>query len=179
MLWKIPVWVFFVFAALVFAGYRQTRTRQVPPAMVVGLALAMFGLSLYGVIAAFGAKAAPLCAWALGIATSVTLGRNLFGPRGLVLVSSSRVEVPGSGLPLTLMMSLFGAKFALGLATALGAPIVADPWFAAAASGAFGLLSGAFTARALVVQRFVRDAGAARLEAAQSGVMPSARAGQA
>jgi hypothetical protein len=69
-------------------------------------------------------------------------------------------------LPLALMMGIFSAKFALGFATAMGAPIVGNPWFAAVASATFGLLSGAFTARALVVQRFVRATGAGRLSLA-------------
>ena len=159
MLSRIPVWVFFLFAALVFFGLRQTRTRQVAPALLSGLAAAMFGLSLYGVVAAFGLQAAPLAVWALGIATSVMFGRGLVGPRGLELVSASRVQVPGSWLPLALMMGIFSAKFALGMATGLRLPIVHETWFVLAASGLFGLLSGAFTARALVVRSFMPAAG--------------------
>ncbi len=156
---RIPVWVFFLFAALVFAGYRQTRTRQVAPALIFGLAAAMFGLSLYGVVAAFGAKLAPLTAWAIGLAASVALGRGFFGPRGLVQVSSARVQIPGSWLPLALMMGIFSAKFALGFATGVGSPVVGEPWFVAAASLVFGSLSGAFTARAWVVWSFMRVTG--------------------
>jgi hypothetical protein len=158
---KIPVWVFFVFAVLVFFGLRQARTRQVAPSVLSGLALGMFGLSLYGVIAAFGTQVAPLAAWALGMATSVLFGRGLVGPRGLVRVSPSRVEVPGSWLPLALMMGIFSAKFALGMATGLGLPVVRETWFVLAASGVFGLLSGTFTARALVVRSFMHAGGVA------------------
>jgi hypothetical protein len=158
MISKIPVWVFFIFAALVFVGYRQTRTRQVAPTMLVVLALSMLGLSSYGVIAAFGANAAPLAAWALGIATSVTFGRGVFGPRGLVQVSPARVQVPGSWLPLALMMGIFVAKFVLGFATGIGSPVVTQPGFVAGASAMFGLLSGAFSARAWVVHTFVSSA---------------------
>lgn len=158
---QIPVWVFFIFAALVFVGYRQSRTREVGVGMVAVLALSMFGLSLYGVIAAFGAYALALGAWALGLASSVALGRGVFGPRGLVALAASQVRVPGSWLPLALMMGIFAAKFVLGFATGIGSPMVTQPWFMVCASGVFGLLSGAFTARALVVHAFAREARSA------------------
>jgi hypothetical protein len=161
MISNIPVWVFFIFASLVFIGYRQTRTREVGVGVVAVLALSMFGLSLYGVIAAFGANTVALGAWALGVATSVTFGRGVFGPRGLVALSAARVQVPGSWLPLALMMGIFAAKFVLGFATGVGSPIVKQLWFMAGASAVFGLLSGAFTARALVVHAFAREARSA------------------
>lgn len=154
----IPVWVYFIVVALVALGWRQARTRAVPVGMVTGIALGMLGLSLYGVIAAFGARPAPLAAWSLGMAVSVVFGRSVLGPRGLVALSASRVQVPGSWLPGVLMMGIFAAKFVLGFAKGVGSPLVAAPGFVAGASFVFGLLSGAFTARAVVVHQFMRDA---------------------
>jgi hypothetical protein len=157
MVSHIPVWVFAVFGALVVLGIRQSRTRLVAPDTLVVVALAMFGLSLYGVIAAFGVNLAPLLAWALGISASASFGRRLLGPRGLERMSSS-VVIPGSWLPMGLLMAIFAAKFVLGFASAVRHPVVTEPWFIVAASFTFGILSGAFVARALVVRAFVRRA---------------------
>ena len=167
----IPVWVYFIFVALVALGWRQARTRIVPVGVVSGVALGMLGLSLYGVIAAFGARPAPLVAWALGMAVSIGFGRGVLGPRGLVAHSASRVQVPGSWLPLVLMMAIFIAKFALGFAIGMRLPVIAAPWFVVGASFVFGVLSGAFAARAVVVQQFMRGLRCAPVAAVvQAGV---------
>ena len=156
---QIPLWVFAIFAGLLFLGIRQSRTRLVAPQTASIVALAMLSLSLYGVVAAFGVAAMPLAAWALGVGVCAAFGRSLFGPRGLQRAESA-VRMPGSWLPLALMMGIFLAKFLLGFATATHHPVISQSWFPVVASLAFGLLSGAFTARALAVVAFVRSATA-------------------
>lgn len=153
----LPVWPFAILAVLLALGYRQSRDRVVQPRTVVKLALGMLALSLYGVTAAFGAHLVPVLAWAAGFAASVLLGNALFAPRGLAREGAA-VRMPGSWLPLGLMLGIFAAKFALGFATGVGAPVLEQVWFIAAMSVAFGLFSGAFAARAAAVQRFVRTA---------------------
>lgn len=158
MISQIPTWVFAVFGVLLYFGIRQSRPRLVAPNTATLVALAMFGLSLYGVVAAFGAHLAPLLAWALGISLSASLGRRVVGPHGLERVSTS-IQVPGSWVPLGLMLAIFAAKFTLGFASAMHDPIVSRPGFIVAASFTFGLLSGAFVARALVLRAFARCTG--------------------
>lgn len=156
MLSHIPPWVFGVLLLLVLLGYRQSRDRLVTPVYMAGIALAMLGMSLYGVVAAFGPNLAPLLAWAAGVTAVAGLGRSVVGPRGMQATPTA-VRVPGSWLPAGLMLGIFTAKFGLGLATALGAPLIRQPGFVLAAGLVFGAFSGAFAARALVVYRFARD----------------------
>jgi hypothetical protein len=150
----VPVWPFAVLAVLLFLGHRQSRDRVVQPDTLAKVAIAMLVLSLYGVVAAFGAGAMPALAWAAGFAASVLLGGPAFAPRGLVHEGNA-VRMPGSWVPLGLMMGIFSTKFAVGFATGIGAHFVQEAWFIAAASAGFGLLSGAFAARAVAVHRFV------------------------
>ncbi len=157
---SIPVWPFVILAVLVALGYRQSRDRVVQPGTLARVALAMLALSLYGVVAAFGPGVVPVLAWALGFAAAVFLGGPVLAPRGLAREGSA-VRVPGSWLPLFLMVGIFSAKFALGFATGVGAPVVHEAWFIAAVSAVLGLFSGAFTARATAVHRFVRAGHAA------------------
>lgn len=156
MLSKIPLWVFGVLLLLVVLGYRQSRERVVTPRTLAGIALAMLGLSLYGVLAAFGPRLAPLLSWAAGITMVVGWGRSLVGPHGMQAVSGA-IRVPGSWMPMGLMLGIFLVKFMLGMAVGLGSPMVREPWLMSAASLVFGAFSGAFAARALVVYRFARE----------------------
>ena len=161
MLSQIPPWVFGVLLLLVFLGYRQSRDRLVTPLTMGAIALAMLGLSLFGVVAAFGPHVLPLLAWAVGVTAVVSLGRSVLGPRDMQAMPGA-IRVPGSWVPAGLMLGIFTAKLFLGFATGMGLPIVHQPGFMLAASLVFGAFSGAFAARALVVYRFARDSRPAR-----------------
>ena len=155
MLANVPSWVFAVFFLLLLLGYRQSRPRVVAPGSLAVLASAMCCLSLYGVVAAFGIEAVPVALWSTGVVVSVALGEKAFGPRDMAgAPGSASVRVPGSWLPLGLMMGIFVAKFALGFAAGVGSGVVRQLWFVATSSLVLGLLSGGFAARALAVRRF-------------------------
>ncbi|MDO9433875.1 DUF6622 family protein [Hydrogenophaga sp.] len=161
MLSKIPFWVFGVLLLLVFFGYRQSRDRLVTPLYMGAIALAMLGLSLFGVVTAFGPNVAPLLAWAMGVTAVVGLGRSVLRPRGMQAAPGA-ILVPGSWVPAVLMLGIFVAKFFLGFATGMGLPIVQQPGFVLAASLVFGAFSGAFAVRALVIYGFARESRLAR-----------------
>ncbi|MFT3957102.1 MAG: hypothetical protein QM722_22805 [Piscinibacter sp.] len=155
----IPPWVPVLFLVLVFLGYRQSLPRTVKPGTLVALALAMFGLSLYGVIGSFGAEPLALLLWATGYALAVAAGARYFAARGMTLVGSA-VHVPGSWVPLLLFLAIFAAKFVLGFLTGVHSPLLHSIGFIAAMSIVLGALSGGFGARAVAVHRCVSAAGA-------------------
>jgi len=154
---SIPVWPFFLLAGLLMLGYRQSRDRIVRPSMLAKVALGMVALSLFGVTAAFGASVVPVLAWALTFTAAIVFGGPAFAPRGLAKEGAA-VRMPGSWVPLGLMLGIFMTKFGLGFATGMGAHVLQEVWFGAAVSAALGLFSGAFAARAMAVHRFVRTA---------------------
>lgn len=156
---SIPPWVPVLFLVLVFLGYRFTLPHTVKPARLVAVALAMFGLSLYGVFSAFGAEPLALVAWAAGYGASLSLGAQRF-VSGLTAVGT-RVRVPGSWVPLALVLGIFTAKFALGFAAATHSPLLRQLGFAIVMSLVLGALSGGFGARALAVHRCAASSGAA------------------
>ncbi len=150
-----PLWVFAVAVLLLVLGLRQCRTRTVRPGLIVGIALAMVGLSIWGVAGTFGAHAVPLLAWAAGFGlTAFGFGRWLLpatirraGPR------DRRVEVSGSVVPLVTMFGIFLVKYGLGVALALHWSGLAEPWVGGVAGLALGLAAGAFAVRALAIWR--------------------------
>lgn len=145
-----PPWVFALFLGLLVLGGVQARDRSLTLARVLAVPVALVAFSLYGVVSAFGAQAAALTAWAAGLAVSVLLARRLAGPSAARWEPATQTWfVPGSWIPLALMMFVFFARYAIAVSLALNRGLAQDPLFALAASLAYGLLSGAFVARAL------------------------------
>jgi len=147
-----PAWVFVLFFALLAIGFVQSRARVVSAGRITILPAAFIALSLYGVISAFGAQAGPLLAWTAGIVATVTLGRALTTrSRARWDASTGAFHVPGSWIPLSLMMTVFFARYAIAVSMAMHPGLAQETAFALCASLAYGLLSGTFLARALKV----------------------------
>lgn len=148
-----PTWVYAVFVLLVYFGHRQSRGRTVGRGGLMALPLAMLCLSLYGVVSSFGLVPPPLLAWGLGLLLPVALGVRMLTPKGVIYASSGSFLVPGSWLPLVLMMAIFCVKYLVGFATARDLPAIHLPWFIASVSLALGLFSGALCARSIGILR--------------------------
>lgn len=151
-----PAWVFVLFVALLHLGYIQSKTRSVTKSRLAVLPLAMVGLSLYGVISAFGANVIGVASWTIAMALAVLVNTFLRQPQGVVYVSTAKAFViPGSWLPLGLMMAIFFIKYAVAVALVrVPAPALRESvTFIALTALAYGFLSGIFFARTLYTWR--------------------------
>jgi hypothetical protein len=147
-----PIWVFPLFLGLIFLGYLQSKPRSVAQARVAILPAALGVFSLTRVLAVFGPDPVALLAWATGTAAALLLNRALKQPAGARWsAATGSFHVPGSWVPLALMMAVFFARYALAVALAMAPGLAHSAGFATAASFGFGLLSGLFLARALWV----------------------------
>ncbi len=149
-----PVWVWLLLGTLVYYGYVQSRTRRVSKARLLLLPAALAGLSLYGVWSAFGASVVAFCALLLGIALAVLANRILKQPGGVTYSESAGTfTIPGSWLPLALIMIIFFVRYAVAVT------LVVKPWlrslgaFAGIVGLVYGLLGGIFLARTLYTLR--------------------------
>lgn len=144
-----PYWVYPLFLGLIALGYLQSRPRDLAPAMVAILPLALGVFSLTRVLAVFGPAPLGLAAWAAGTAAALLLNRALKQPAGARWSEATGTfRVPGSWVPLVLMMAVFFARYALAVSQVMTPDLVRTAAFTAAASFGFGLLSGVFLARA-------------------------------
>ena len=145
-----PAWVWGLLAALVALGLMQTRPLEMSLTRVTVLPLVLTALSLGGVLSAFGHLPVALAAWAAGAAAAIGLARRFVTVRGASW-SASRglLQVPGSWLPLLLIVSLFAVKYGAGVSLALAPMLASDASFAGLCSLAHGTFSGLFLARAL------------------------------
>ncbi len=150
-----PKWVFALFAGLLVLGVSQLAGRHIGWRRVALLPLTMLGLSLAGVVSAFASQHPwALAGWAAAVAATAALvmGRPL--PEGTRYdPASRRFAVPGSVVPLVLMMGIFVTKYTVGVALAMQPGLAEQAGLAGGLSVFYGTLSGIFLGRALRLWR--------------------------
>lgn len=146
---QTPKWVFFVLFILLYFGYVQSKPREVTKKRLVIIPVAMTGLSLYSVWSAFGATTLGFSAWIVGIAVAQLINSVLRQPTGVDYVRlKGHFVIPGSYVPLTLMMAIFFTKYFISAAIAVKFMSPEVQAFVGGTSFALGLFSGTFIARA-------------------------------
>ncbi len=157
MLWSIvqgtPHWVWALLAALLWLGATQMLPRRVGlrRALLAPLALAAF--SAWGLASAFAPEqaAGALLAWLL--ATALTAGISLMlrrtPPAGVRHDAQAlRFALPGSPVPLVLILGIFLTKYLVGVELALQPALAHDAALALAIAALYGVFNGIFLARA-------------------------------
>jgi hypothetical protein len=149
-----PLWVWALLAALMALGYSQTRNRTIGLGRVITLPVAMILLSLYGTVSAFSLSSGVLSAWfsAFALLASMVVLRS--APIGTAYDSiRSQFAVPGSWLPLFVILGIFCTKYAVGVTLAMQPAMARHTLFATLVSMLYGLFSGFFAGRALRLWR--------------------------
>jgi hypothetical protein len=164
-----PKWVFAVFALLVWLGAKQLLSNSVSLTRVTLMPVAMGGLSVYGVLSAFGDSPGALLGWAA--AAVVLMALVLQRP----LPATTRYDAPtrqfhvaGSAVPLMLMMGIFLTKYVVGAALAMHPELRQQASFAIAIPVLYGAFSGVFVARAVRLWKL-----AIATDAVATGVRPA------
>lgn len=149
-----PAWVWGAFVTLIAYGLSQTRPREMGLLRVTILPLVMIALSLSGVFRSFGHAPLALGGWAAGVGAALSLARNLVEVRGARwLPATGTILVPGSWLPLTLIVGLFAVKYVAGAGLAIQPALAADPLFAGLCGLGYGSFGGLFLARGWGLRR--------------------------
>lgn len=152
-----PTWVWGLLAALLALGASQMFTRSASLSRVMFLPAAMAGLALYGIFSVFGANPAALLSWcaAAALAVPALLCRPL-PARTSYDATTRRYTLPGSALPLLLILSIFLTKYVVGVTLAMQPALGEDALFAPAVSALYGVFSGIFIGRALRLWRLAK-----------------------
>ena len=159
-----PRWVWLLLAVLVATGVAQLRAQRLTLVRLTALPAAFVKLSLLGAVLGFAGTAA-VAGWAVGLATATALALALGAPPAARWhAAERRLDVPGSWLPLALMLGVFATKYVVGVLVALTPALRHDTAFAGAAGAAYGAFSGLFLGRALAL-RALALAGRGQAEA--------------
>lgn len=155
-----PLWVGGLLIALTALGLSAVRTRDVHRYRLLAMPVAMGALALWGVDSAFngtGRLAALLAVWAVCYAIALVPGLRWPQRQGVHYdPATGRFRLPGSWLPMALILGIFSLKYVIGVQLAIEPPIAHDAAFAYTVSAVYGLLSGVLAARTARVLRAVR-----------------------
>lgn len=158
-----PLWVWALLAGLLGLGGSQLFDRHVGLVRAMVMPVAMTGLSVYGLATAFGKSgqaAAVLGAW-LGAAiviAAVALWLQPTAPKGTLYAGSSRsFYIPGSAMPLALILGIFLTKYFVGVELAMQPALARDGGFALQIAVLYGVFNGLFAARSLRLWRLARQ----------------------
>ncbi len=145
-----PLWVWALLVALLALGLVQTRQRRVRRGALLALPLALLALGLWSMAPGFVAQPLAAVVWLAAISAFAAMGWRLPRPQAARwLADEARLLLPGSWLPMALIVSIFCLRYAAGVGQGL------HPEWRSLASVQlplaliFGSLSGLFLGRAL------------------------------
>lgn len=148
----------FVWGILVFCisiGVMQSRDQRMKRQRLLLVPVIWMLFGLWGVTSVFGLQAQSLAFWSLGLAlTAAALKRFNWSVGSRLDASSGQYFVPGSWLPMAMIMSIFLVKYCVGISLVIAPQVIQDTRFLVGISALYGALSGLFIARALsILQR--------------------------
>jgi hypothetical protein len=118
--------------------------------------LGFLAFSIYGVISAFGIQLNTTALWILGVFAGIAMGMAV-GVKTQRSDNANDVIVKGSWIPMLLIMGIFITKYSVGVAIALKAAALQTTQSAYLISFMYGVFSGVFTGRAILVFRLMKQ----------------------
>jgi len=153
VLQKTPTWVWGLLAGLLALGGSQLVARSASLTRVAVMPVAMALFSAYGLVSAFGSSGqvlGALSAWLAAAAVVATLTLALWpaAPTGTRYLAASRsFQLPGSPLPLLLILGIFLTKYLVGIELAMQPALAHDATFDLQIAALYGVFNGLFIAR--------------------------------
>lgn len=158
-----PPWVWGLLAALVALGASQLRDRA---ASLLRTSLVPVGMTLFsawGMVSAFGATPIAtrvLAVW-IGLAVAVTAAVAPGRAAGTYDPVRRDYHLPGSVVPLLLVIGIFATKWLVGVQLAMLPGLAADIAFALPVAAVYGVFTGLFVGRAARLWRLATRTPAA------------------
>ncbi len=161
---RTPSWVWGLLAGLLALGASQLFGRQMSLRRIAITPMAMLALALYGMASAFGASGrlgAVLGLWLIASAAVTALVMRISPPAGTRFEPASQsVAVPGSVVPMLLILGIFMTKYIVGVELGMQPQLTHDASFALPVALLYGAFNGIFAGRALRLLRLTRISSA-------------------
>jgi len=157
-----PVWVWGLLAALMALGFSQTRQRRLAPWRLLMLPLVLLGLGLWSMSAGFMALPLSALVWLAALVAGAALLAGRPAQAGAVwLPAEQRLHLPGSWMPMLLILGIFSIRYAANVGMALNPGWRNTPELLLPLALLYGAISGLFLGRALALLKLTRTPAAA------------------
>ncbi len=149
-----PVWAWAILVALIALGINQLRTRVVSRYSVV---IAPVVFLLVGLMTASRGRVG-FWVWALTLLVTAAVTFFVWQPTGGARYEASidRLNLPGSVIPLLIMLTIFLLNYVINVALAINPSLRSDLVWQVGPAIILGALSGVFLGRALTLFRMNR-----------------------
>ena len=146
-----PIWVWAILVALIVLGVRQLRPRVVPRYSVL---IAPVVFLLMGLMAA-GRGPIGFTAWAVTLLVVTAFTFFVLQPTAGARydMNADRLHLPGSVMPMALMLSIFLLNYVINVALAINPSLRSELVWQVAPAIILGALSGVFIGRAATLFR--------------------------
>jgi hypothetical protein len=146
-----PPWVWGLLAGLVVLGLTQVKQRNASRARVALLPVTMTVMSIWGTASAFGASplfGTVMLAWLVATMFVLAMVAPMAAPRGAAYDSASLTfRLPGSWVPLALIVAIFLVKYVVGVDLAMQPALARDGEYTLIVGALYGVFSGVFIGR--------------------------------
>lgn len=157
-----PAWVWGLLATLLALGASQLRDRTASLVRVSVMPVAMTAFSAWGTLSAFGAS--PLLAQVVLVWLLAAGGLHALVAAGTAKArydaATRTYALPGSAVPLLLIVAVFCIKYVVGVELAMAPRLVQDAPYALTVAALYGASTGIFIGRAARLWRLALRARA-------------------
>ncbi|MFC5498955.1 DUF6622 family protein [Caenimonas terrae] len=167
-----PTWVWALLAGLLWLGASMLRSNTVSAVRVGVMPVAMTGLSLWGAVSAFSHSVIygyVMLAWVVAAVVLATAVGSMQPPRGSSYNPQERTfTVPGSWVPLALILGIFLVKYVVGVEVAMNPALAQDASYSLTYGVIYGAFSGIFSGRSIRLARLARRTAPASVSTARA-----------
>lgn len=143
-----PWWVYVLVIYFVKVGFDATKTRTVPFKTLFILPIVFTGLSIETLISSVEINYITLSAYFIALAIGASVGWILVRNQNFKIDKKrSLIQLPGSWLPLGIILGVFSAKYYFGYSLAVHPEKANDLSFAIMMLGVSGACTGLFIGR--------------------------------
>ncbi|MFI5001993.1 MAG: hypothetical protein ACHQK9_19095 [Reyranellales bacterium] len=136
-----PLWVWPLMAFILMLGWYGLRPRTVAPSRLAILPLVGLGTSLATILQS-AQPAVAAAGWAVTLLAALPLGYAIGRRRAVRLLENGRLEIAGGWFMLGFGLSIFAARYTLGVLFGVLPALRVEPLWIGLSGGVGGLVAG-------------------------------------
>jgi hypothetical protein len=155
-----PLWIWPLFAVMLWLGARNASTRERPLAPMFILPAIVLAMGLFSIATSSADLTLVIPAFVVSLAIGVAIGWNLVPGDVVSLPEQGRVVVPGSLAPLLIVIAVLALRYASGYTYGRWPELRSDPALTLEFGATGALLAGIVWGRALRLVQIYRRSSA-------------------